>query len=486
MYNYERGWHETQEHLEPHVTDIMKVQRNCALCAWSHIRGVNCFWSAEVCFGWRSLVQWPATTPRGTWTFWNVWNSNVFSATSITLSNCFNTPILTNMVTSSSRRLALNKNTVRPTATSKMTARELFLTARGPIRKVSLSGTTSTTVACFFLPVDNLYFSRAIIVVCPLAQLTTFRTWKFLLELVNSGLARSTSVLRCFAMVNMAIASWWSSEASFASRTSTSSFSSSWSSTNSTPLWQDVPNLNVEECFRVCRGADTPSSLTFSVNNSNHSDKSRNRFLGFCWISPLVFQYPNTCTSTSCCYWTWLRIIRCILRQRCRSRTYTRTGKNKLTTLGQCFGSSSTGPLATISVIFAEFTQRRRLQACRGFVPSEINAKSWTHTLASSFVCTSPLADIAVVGLLESNSVKFHWLQNFPTLHVNWCSGVHYKLSFLGLTKMALVRTKLLQAKTPWLSRSLNFLTCFTIHHASLRANLSCCNVSSWILSSNF
>ena len=40
-----------------------------------------------------------------------------------------------------------------------------------------------------FLTIDNLYCGQAIIVVFPLAQVTAFHTWKFLLELVKSGLA---------------------------------------------------------------------------------------------------------------------------------------------------------------------------------------------------------------------------------------------------------------------------------------------------------
>ena len=40
-----------------------------------------------------------------------------------------------------------------------------------------------------FLPIDNLHFGRAITIVFPMAQLPTSRTWKFLLELVELGLA---------------------------------------------------------------------------------------------------------------------------------------------------------------------------------------------------------------------------------------------------------------------------------------------------------
>ena len=40
-----------------------------------------------------------------------------------------------------------------------------------------------------FLPIDNLHVSRAIVVVFPMIQLPTSGTWKFLLELVELGLA---------------------------------------------------------------------------------------------------------------------------------------------------------------------------------------------------------------------------------------------------------------------------------------------------------
>ena len=40
-----------------------------------------------------------------------------------------------------------------------------------------------------FLPMDNLHLGRALIVVFPMAQLPTSCTWKFLLELVEPGLA---------------------------------------------------------------------------------------------------------------------------------------------------------------------------------------------------------------------------------------------------------------------------------------------------------
>ena len=40
-----------------------------------------------------------------------------------------------------------------------------------------------------FLPIDNLHFGRALIVIFPMAQLTTSRTWKFLLQFAELGLA---------------------------------------------------------------------------------------------------------------------------------------------------------------------------------------------------------------------------------------------------------------------------------------------------------
>ena len=55
--------------------------------------------------------------------------------------------------TSSSRRLALKRNTCGPTAIGKITARGLFLTA---------PGTTSTGVACFFNSTSNFSNQRVL------------------------------------------------------------------------------------------------------------------------------------------------------------------------------------------------------------------------------------------------------------------------------------------------------------------------------------
>ena len=40
-----------------------------------------------------------------------------------------------------------------------------------------------------FLPIDNLHVGRAIVVVFPMTQWPTSRTWKFLFELTELGLA---------------------------------------------------------------------------------------------------------------------------------------------------------------------------------------------------------------------------------------------------------------------------------------------------------
>ena len=48
-----------------------------------------------------------------------------------------------------------------------------------------------THVLLGFLPIGNLYFGRAIVVVFPMAHLTTFRTWKFLLGLGSLALRSS-------------------------------------------------------------------------------------------------------------------------------------------------------------------------------------------------------------------------------------------------------------------------------------------------------
>ena len=55
----------------------------------------------------------------------------------------------------------------------------------------------------------------------------------------------------------------------------------------------------------------------------------------------------------------------------------------------------TTGPMVVLPVIFAEF-----------FRVVTNNSNSLTHTVASSFVSTSPLAVTTVVGLLETPTVS--------------------------------------------------------------------------------
>ena len=68
----------------------------------------------------------------------------------------------------------------------------------------------------------------------------------------------------------------------------------------------------------------------------------------------------------------------------------------------------------------------------RGSFTVTNKSNSLTYTVASSFVCTSPLAATTVVGLLEtltdSNSAEF---RSFLLSHVHWCSGIYNEFSFL-------------------------------------------------------
>ena len=78
--------------------------------------------------------------------------------------------------------------------------------------------------------------------------------------------------------------------------------------------------------------------------------------------------------------------------------------------------------MVVLPVIFAEF-----------FRVVTNNSNSLTHTVASSFVSTSPLAVTTVVGLLETPRFQIGRVKVFPADHMHACSGVHHKLSFLRL-----------------------------------------------------
>ena len=60
-------------------------------------------------------------------------------------------------------------------------------------------------------------------------------------------------------------------------------------------------------------------------------------------------------------------------------------------------------------------------------------SNSRMYTVASCFVCTSPLAVTTVVGLLETLTVSNSAELRSVLLNVHDCSGIYHKLSFLGV-----------------------------------------------------
>ena len=114
------------------------------------------------------------------------------------------------------------------------------------------------------------------------------------------------------------------------------------------------------------------------------------------------------------------------------------------------------------------------------------NSRSWTYTVASSFVCTSPSAVSTVVGFLDtSNGVQFRWFRSFL---LSMCvdapeSTTNYRSSGFVEDGVGNDQTSASDENVA-LSFSLNLWTLFVISHASLRAHRSRCKVSSCVLSS--
>ena len=88
-------------------------------------------------------------------------------------------------------------------------------------------------------------------------------------------------------------------------------------------------------------------------------------------------------------------------------------------------------PLVRISVFIAKLSERQDCwRILEDFIVKNIS-NSLTYTIASSCVCTSPLAVMTIVGLLDvvtvSNSAEFTFFAN----NVHQRTGVYNKFSFL-------------------------------------------------------
>ena len=92
----------------------------------------------------------------------------------------------------------------------------------------------------------------------------------------------------------------------------------------------------------------------------------------------------------------------------------------------------TTGPTVRIPVIFQEFSSGRTAGVSSRSITVTNKSNSLTYTVASSFVSTSLLAVITVVGLLETLTVsKSAELRSFLINSMHARAGVHHKFSFL-------------------------------------------------------
>ena len=148
--------------------------------------------------------------------------------------------------------------------------------------------------------------------------------------------------------------------------------------------------------------------------------------LGFCWSTGRVSPWLFTHNLTFFCCW-FFRTDHRILQWRCwesRWRWYRGTRRqtrdNKWHVVRYFaidsfafFGEMwflTTGPLVSIPIIFAELPEWKNCGCFLRSITVANESNSLTYTVASSLVCTSPLAVITVVGLLDilmlSNSAE--------------------------------------------------------------------------------
>ena len=108
-------------------------------------------------------------------------------------------------------------------------------------------------------------------------------------------------------------------------------------------------------------------------------------------------------------------------------------------------------------------------------------SNSLTYTVASSFVCTSPLAVITVLGSLDTHTVSNS--ADFRSFLLSMCidapESTTYYLASGFITDVAETQQTSVVQKKVALSFSLSFGTPLAILHASPRAHRSCLSVSS-------
>ena len=230
----------------------------------------------------------------------------------------------------------------------------------------------------------------------------------------------------------------------FLVRLQTSQFSSSGSEyeydASLGSLSWDVSNLNLEKCVRVCAWCW--------------------HFCIFVMKNMLIFLGRRSVHSFPCCIvlsavWNKVRLL-------------------------------ITSPLIGISVIFAESSRTAGVSSRICTVTNE--SRSWTYAVASSFVCTSPLAVITAVGFLDTRIVSSS--TEFRSFLLRMCIEAPESTTnspSSGVVKDGAGRHQSSESdKNATLHFSLSLRILLAISHATLLAHRSCFKVSSSDLSSNF
>ena len=259
----------------------------------------------------------------------------------------------------------------------------------------------------------------------------------------------------------------------------------------------------------VCSG--TLSSTRFSVNSSNHSGRSCNGFRVPARCPHFIFGFAVFC-------WFWRQVSLCLPAGRNVETTEScgndagdvgvdeleepvdKSGTMIDTQFSRVAKDSSvifyelwfltTEPHIGISVICTEFFQVRELPVyLRQALLSRINPIPLTYTVASSFVCTSPLTVTTVVGLFR-NPQRFPLRLSSNPFLPSMCidapeSTKNYLSSGFIADDAGRHQTSAGEKKVAW-SSSLSFRALLASLPASPRAHRSCLSVSSWDLSSKF
>ena len=92
------------------------------------------------------------------------------------------------------------------------------------------------------------------------------------------------------------------------------------------------------------------------------------------------------------------------------------------------------GPMVSLPMISSQSFPRERTAGVSSRSITVTNkSNSWTCTVASSFVSTSPLDSYHCRRLFRHlHGLQFGRVKVFPADHMHACSGIYHKISFLG------------------------------------------------------